>query len=133
MHCFAGCPIEGLLGAKGFTLGDLYADKRTMTPAIRRQVADEERLERVEHRLGLAIMAQAVLPAERNYWRAVEQNLFEQEQDLRSRIFPQEKAARERESEVRRIIREYGFEELWERLPMARLQARLMNERGIMS
>lgn len=129
VHCHAACDDLDVLASKGLTLGDLYADKRTMTPAIRRQVADEERLERVEHRLGLAIMAQAVLPAERNYWRAVEQNLFEQEQDLRSRIFPQEKAARERESEVRRIIREYGFEELWERLPMARLQARLMNER----
>ena len=62
VNCFAGCPIEDLLGAKGLTLGDLYADKRTMTPEIRQQMADEDRLKLKERQHGLAIMAQVVLP-----------------------------------------------------------------------
>ena len=129
VNCFAGCPIEDLLASKGLTLGDLYADKRTMTPAIRRQMADEDRLKLKERQHGLAIMAQAALPGERNYWAAVERNLAVEIRRLRDTIYPSEKRDRERSETVQRIIREYGFEYLWECLPMARLQARMMNER----
>ncbi len=161
INCFAGCRIEDLLGAKGLTLSDLYADKRTMTPEIRRQMADEQLLEYWVKRRKEAIVAfaatrpkvprslwgdakdpdefirnggnyQAVLDCLGDWWGAEDvpeyANLTKRIEVIRGRIFPHEKAARERESETQRDIREYG-DYLWECLPMARLQARLMHER----
>ncbi len=129
VNCFAGCPIEDLLASKGLTLGDLYSDKRTMTPEIRRQMAEEDRLKLNERQHGLAIVAQTVLPTERRYWAMVEHNLAVEIRRLKDTLYPSEKKDRERSETVQRVIREYGFETLWECLPMVRLQARMMNER----
>ena len=129
VNCHAGCDHLDILASKGLTLGDLYADKRTMTPEIRQQMADEDRLKLKERQHGLAIMAQAALPGERNYWRVVERNLAVEIRRLRDTIYPSEKKDRERSETIQRVIREYGFEALWDCLPMARLQARMMNER----
>ena len=129
VHCHAACDDLDVLASKGLTLGDLYADKRTMTPEIRRQMANEDRLALKERQHGLAIMAQAVLPDEKRYWAAVERNLVVEIRRLEDTIYPSEKKDRERAETIQRVIREYGFEALWECLPMARLQARLMNER----
>ena len=129
LYCFGGCDVRDILASKGLTLGDLYADKRTMTPEIRRQMADEDRLKLKARQHGLAIMAQAALPGERNYWRVVERNLAVEIRRLRDTIYPSEKKDRERAETIQRVIREYGFEYLWDCLPMARLQARMMNER----
>ena len=125
VHCHAACDDLDVLASKGLTLGD----KRTMTPEIRRQMANEDRLALKERQHGLAIMAQAVLPRERNYWRVVERNLAVEIRRLRDTIYPSEKKDRERAETIQRVIREYGFEALWDCLPMARLQARMMNER----
>jgi hypothetical protein len=76
---------------------------------------DEEELAKLEHKYGLAIMASAVFPKERNYWSRVEQNLFGHIHDLRVKLFPSEQKRREREAEVQRIISEYGMEDLMER------------------
>ena len=62
LKCFRGCTIDEIMGAKGLTLSDLFEAKREMTPAIRRQIADEDRLKLLERRHGLSMMAQAVLP-----------------------------------------------------------------------
>ena len=129
VNCHAGCDHLDILASKGLTLGDLYADKRTMTPEIRRQMADEDRLKLKERQHGLAIMAQTVYPKERRYWAAVERNLGLDIRRLEDILFPREKAERDREQETQRVIREYGIPELWDCLPLARLQARLMNER----
>jgi len=127
VNCHAGCDHLDILASKGLTLGDLYADKRTMTPEIRRQIADEDRLKLKERQHGLAIMAQAVFP--KRYWQAVERNLAVEIRRFRDTIYLSEKKDRERSETVQRVIREYGFDTLWDCLPMARLQARLMNER----
>lgn len=127
VYCHAACDDLDVLASKGLTLGDLYADKRTMTPEIRRQMADGDRLKLKERQHGLAIMAQAVLP--KRYWAAVERNLAVEIRRLRDTIYPSEKKDRERSETVQRIIAEYGWDCLWDSLPMARLQARMMNER----
>ena len=117
VNCFAGCNDVDVLASKGLTVGDLYADKRKMTPALRIQIADEERLALLERQHGLAIMAQAILPGERNYWRTVERNIFVKIRWLRDKLEPAEKQAREQALEVQRIIREYGIPELQDCLP----------------
>lgn len=108
LHCFRGCTIDEIMGAKGLTIGDLFETKREMTPELKRQIADEDRLKLLERRHGLSIMAQAVLPEERRYWAKVEQNIVVEIEGLRARMFPIEAARIRRESETQRIIREYG-------------------------
>ena len=105
------------MGAKGLTFADLFETKREMTPAIRQKIADEDRLKLLERRHGLSMMAQAVLPEERRYWLKVEQNTAVEIEVLRSRIYPIEAARIRRESETQRIIRDYGFDELWSCIP----------------
>jgi hypothetical protein len=129
VNCFAGCDDVVVLSSKGLTVGDLYADKRAITPEIRRRWADEDRLKLLELQHGLAIMAQAVLPGELRYWQTVERNISVKGRALRDKLYPSEKEQRRREHETQRVIAEYGFEELWACLPIARLQARMMNER----
>lgn len=117
VHCHAACDDLDVLASKGLTLGDLYADKRTMTPEIRRQMADEDRLRLYERQHGLAIMAQAVIPEERNYWRAVEKNIAVRGRALRDKLEPESAQRRAKQREVQRIIKEYGFTELWSCIP----------------
>ena len=62
-------------------------------------------------------MAQAVLPEERNYWRAVERNIAVRGRELRNKLDPEAARRLAKQREVQRIIKEYGFEELWECLP----------------
>jgi len=57
------------------------------------------------------------LPEERRYWLKVEQNTAVEIVALRSRIYPTEAARIRRESETQRIIRDYGFDELWSCIP----------------
>ena len=113
LKCFRGCTIDEIMGAKGLTLSDLFETKREMTPAIRRQIADEDRLKLLDRQHGLSIMAQAVLPDERRYWAKVEQNIAVEIEGLRRKLNPIEAAQTHRESETQKIIRKYGFDELW--------------------
>ena len=113
LRCFRGCTIEEIMSAKGLTFSDLFETKREMTPAIRRQIADEDRLKLLERRHGLSMMAQAVLPEERRYWAKVEQNIAVEIEGLRRKLNPIEAAQTHRESETQKIIRKYGFDELW--------------------
>ncbi|MGB9405972.1 MAG: hypothetical protein WCA89_00445 [Terracidiphilus sp.] len=130
LKCFRGCTTEEILGAKGMRMGDLFADSGYKpSPEMRRAWADEERLKLCERQHGLAIMAQAVLPGERRYWQVVERNKTVEIRRLSDKLKPSEQKQREREHEVQRIIREYGFDELWVCLPIARLQARIAHQR----
>jgi hypothetical protein len=130
LHCFRGCTTEEILSAKGMRLRDLFASSDWKpSPEMRQRWADEERLRLLERQHGLTIMAQAVFPAERRYWRVVERNISVKGRALRDKLYPNEKAARERERNVRRIVDKYGLDELWACVPIARLQARMIHER----
>ena len=117
LHCFGQCETSVVLGAVGLSLTDLFVTKRTMTPNLRLMLSLEDRLSKQEHRYGLAIMAQAVLPMESNYWCAVEKNLDAEIRQLRDKIYPEEKKRLDRAAETQRILTEYSFDELWECLP----------------
>ena len=128
LHCFRGCTTEEILSAKGMRMGDLFADSGFKpSPEMRRVWADEERLKLCERQHGLAIMAQAVLPEERPYWQAVERNKAVEIRQLRDKLRPLEAAARHRNDVAQHLIEEYGFDELWDCLPLARLQARVLH------
>jgi hypothetical protein len=128
--CYAGCAKVDVLAAKGLTLRDLFASSDWKpSPEMRQRWADEERLRLLERQHGLTIMAQAVFPEERRYWRVVERNISVKGRALRDKLYPNEKAARERERNVRRIVDKYGLDELWACVPIARLQARMIHER----
>ena len=130
LHCFRGCTTEEILSAKGMRLGDLFADSGFKpTLEMRRVWADEERLKLCERQHGLAIMAAAVWPGERRYWQSVERNKAVEIRRLRDTLRPLEAAARHRNDVAQHLIEEYGFDELWDFLPLARLQARIAHQR----
>jgi hypothetical protein len=98
----------------GLRVRDLFldADWKPSPEMIQRQ-RDEERLALLQRQHGLAIMAQVVLPGERKYWQVVERNISVRGRALRDKLNPSEQKQRE----VYRIIKEYGWDELWECLP----------------
>jgi len=115
--CFTGCTRSEILAALGLKVRDLALNEFKRNPEWEQRKKDEDRLKVLERRHGLAIMAQAVIPGERRYWEAVELNIGLEIRDLRDRMEPSEKERRRRESEVQRIIAEYGFDELLECIP----------------
>jgi hypothetical protein len=119
LHCFCGCTRDEILAALGLKVRDLALNEFHRNPEWEQRRRDEERLKLLEHQHGLAIMARAVIPEERNYWRAVEHNIAIKGRALRDKLYPEEKIRREKERELQRIISEYGFEELWNCLPQS--------------
>ncbi len=117
LHCFRGCTVEEIMGSKGLTFSDLFESKREMTPAIRQQVRDEDRLALLESRHGLAIIMQAVERNHRNYWSVVERNIAVEIEAMRVKLFPEEAALIRRSAETQRILAEYGEEYLWSLIP----------------
>ena len=101
----------------GLKVRDLALDEFNPNPEWEQRRWDKDRLKLLERQHGLAIMAQAVIPKERNYWRAVEKNIAVRGRALRSKLYPEYAARIHRNKETQRIIREYGFECLWSSLP----------------
>jgi hypothetical protein len=101
----------------GLKVRDLALSDFNPNPEWEQRRRDEDKLKLLERQHGLAIMAQAVIPKERNYWRAVERNIAVRGRALRSKLYPEYAARIHRNKETQRIIREYGFECLWECIP----------------
>lgn len=116
MKCFAGCSRDEILSAMGLRVRDLALNGFNRNPDWEKRKRDTDKLERQEHRHGLAIMAQAVLPKERRYWAKVEENIAVEIQQLRSRLFPDESANILRNETAQHLIAEYG-DDLWECIP----------------
>ena len=117
LHCFRGCTIDEIMGAKGLSIGDLFETKREMTPELKRTLADEDRLKVLELREGVYLWLQCLDPANREYWTAAEKNNALERGILWRKLNPIEAARIRRESETQRIIRDYGFDELWRCVP----------------
>jgi len=105
------------VAAMGLKIRDLALDEFNPSPEWEQRRKDEERLTLLERQHGLAIMAQAVIPRERNYWRAAERNINARGRALKRKLYPDAAARIDRQREVQRIIKEYGFDELWNCLP----------------
>lgn len=117
LHCFTGCTRDEIVAALGLKIRDLALNEFNPNPEWEQRRKDEERLALLERQHGLAIMAQAVIPQERNYWRAVERNISVRGRALKRKLYPEEAARIDRQREVRRIIREYGLDCLMECVP----------------
>lgn len=117
LKCFTGCSREEILGAMGLKVRDLALNEFKKNPELEQRKRDEDRLEKQEHRLGLAMMAQAVIPEERRYWSAVERNIASEIRELRSRLFTDESANNLRNETAQHLIAEYGWDCLWECIP----------------
>ena len=117
LHCFTGCTRDEIVAAMGLKIRDLALNEFNPNPEWEQRRKDEERLALLERQHGLAIMAQAVIPEERNYWRTVERNINARGHALRSKLYPEEAARRRRNQVAQHLIKEYRFEELWNSLP----------------
>ena len=115
--CFTGCEREEILSALGLTVRDLSLKELTRNPEWEQKRKDSDRLKLLIRRHGLAIMAQQVIPRERNYWAAVERNIAIEGRELRRKLYPDEAARIRRNQVAQHLIREYGFDELWECVP----------------
>ncbi len=117
LHCFTGCTRDEIVAAMGLKIRDLALNEFNPNPEWEQRRKDEERLALLERQHGLAIMAQAVIPEERNYWRTVEKNINARGHALRTKLYPEESAKRIRVKETQRIIKEYGLDCLMECVP----------------
>jgi hypothetical protein len=117
LKCFTGCQRDEILAAMGLKVRDLALNDFNPNPEWEQRRKDKDRLKLLERQHGLAIMAQAVIPGERNYWREVERNIAVRGRALRSKLYPEEAARIRRNKEAQHLIKEYGFEELMNCLP----------------
>ena len=131
LKCFTGCSREEILGAMGLSIRDLALNEFKRNPEWEQHKSDRERLEILERRHGLFIMLQTVEPGKRNYYAAAERNTAVEIKDLRRKLYPVEAYYERRNERVQRIITEYGFEELWNCLPMQRLLQQMESEREL--
>jgi hypothetical protein len=116
--CYAGCYQADVLAAVGLRQRDLFEDSDWKpTPEIRQRWSDEDEYDAAGRALVIAEWLGVLEPGKRNYWRAVARNYFEQWYWLRCKLEPEWKQQREHDSEVQRIIAEYGEDELWSCLP----------------
>lgn len=114
LKCFTGCSRDEILAALGLKVRDLALNEFKPNAEWEQRRRDEDRLKLYERQHGLAIMAQAVFPKERNYWRAVERNIAVKGRALRITLYPEEAARIRRNQVAQHLIREYGHKELWE-------------------
>ncbi len=117
LKCFAGCSRDEILAAAGLQVRDLALKAFTRNPEWEQMQRDRERLAKLERRNGLALMAKVVIPGERNYWAAVERNTSAEIEKLRTKMYPDDAAAKLRNQTTQHLIREFGFDELWSVLP----------------
>jgi hypothetical protein len=114
LKCFTGCQRDEILAAMGLKVRDLALNEFNPNPEWEQRRRDEDRLKLLERQHGLAIMAQAVIPGERNYWRAVEKNIGVRGRALRSKLYPEYAARIHLNKVAQHLIKEYGFDYLWE-------------------
>jgi hypothetical protein len=101
----------------GLKIRDLALNEFRYNPIREQEQRDRREFEFLEKAWPLAEWLSVIYSRERNYWKVASQNYFEQWYWMRCKLEPEWKRQRERESEVQRIIAEYGFDELWECLP----------------
>jgi hypothetical protein len=108
LRCMShGCDTLAILEAMGLRWGDLF--DRTTTPEIRGRLAEDRKLERMERRFGLVLWLLAIDRPKRNYWLTAAKRIGTERRELRDRMFPEEKRAREFQEKVKRV----GWDAVW--------------------
>lgn len=49
LHCFTGCEVKNICEAIGLTVGDLFPDRRKLTPKARRELSDAQKRIRAQN------------------------------------------------------------------------------------
>jgi hypothetical protein len=117
LKCF-GCGAGGLQVMKALELRskDLFVDsgKYDLTPAMKAKFKDEWRLEHLDSMV-LVFIANAYFfePERKDYWLRGERVINREIKQIRDRLYPEEKAAREHREKFDRFIEKYGWDRLW--------------------
>lgn len=136
LHCFAGCFQVDVLRAVGLNWKDLRPDGE-VGAEIKGRLGDEAKLEKLDRQWGTAWMmcchhsggypefwkglASIIViaeipeafkskPVSLAYWRAVARRIGTERRELRDRMYPEEKRAREFQEKVRRV----GWDAIWD-------------------
>ena len=126
LKCFTGCEREEILAAMGLRLRDLALNDFVRNPEWEQRKTDQERLEILTKRWGLFAWLAVLEPAKRNYYRAAARNTLVEQRELWDKIHPVEAYYRRRNERVQTIISKYGFDELWNCLPVRVFQTRTL-------
>ena len=114
IKCWGGCSTEDVLAALGLGWKDILRERGQLPPEQRQRLRDEKRLAAMERRLGLVIMAQAVMPREKRYWQAAEKQLAKDIENLKDKTKPGRAEAREKRAKLDWFIAKFGWDRLWE-------------------
>lgn len=109
LRCMSqGCSTASILDALGLRWSDLFWGA-SISPEIRGRLTDERRLERLERRFSLALFL-AAIDSSKHYWRAAARRMGIERRELRDKMFPEEKAAREFQEKVGKV----GWDAIWD-------------------
>ena len=110
-HCMSQqCDQKAILSAMGLSWADILGP-RPITPEIRRRMADQDRLKRLEGRWVTCSMNRVWDARNRNYWAKAAQKLDEEITALAIRMDPSE----DRERRMKAAIERYGWDAIWEK------------------
>ena len=114
IKCQGGCATKDVLAALGLRWSDVLGERGQIPPEHRERLRDEKYLARMEYQHGMCIMAKVVLTGERRYWAAAERNIAQRIEDLKDKLQPGRKGAREKRERLDRFVAKYGWDRLWE-------------------
>ena len=102
--------------ALGLRAKDLFVDsgKYDLTPAMKAKLRDEERLKFLNIFLIYILgWAQFLYPEKKAYWDCMDVETRREIREIRDRLYPEEKKAREHQEKLDRFIKKYGWDRLW--------------------
>jgi hypothetical protein len=106
-----GCPPKSILSAMGLRWSDVL-EPRAMTPEIRAQLDDKERLRCLELRWGAALLCKVALdPTRSHYWQGAVTRIEDEINSLRDKMDP----ARARERKIKAAIDKFGWDVIWDK------------------
>ena len=131
IKCWGGCSTADVLGAMGLGWGDILGERGKIPKEHWERIRDEKYLAKLEHQLGLAIMAKVVIPGEQRYWAAVERNIRRRIEDLKDKLHPGRAEARAKKEKLERFIAKYGWDRLWDEFLKSEKGQQVLFEWGI--
>ena len=104
-----GCDTRAILEALGLKWGDLFYGS-DMSLEVKRRLAEERRLARLERQFGLVLVLSAIDKPKRKYWHAAAVRIGTERREMREKLNPALKEQREFQERVRRV----GWDAVWD-------------------
>lgn len=114
LHCFGGCHQSDVLKAAGLSWRDLRPGE--VAPYIRQRMMLEDERKRLERRLGLAMMLEAIEPKKRNYWAAAVRGIQAELKQLAAKIEPEKVWWWYQKQKFHKAVQRGDTERLWREL-----------------